>query len=199
MDHVHEELEVQWQLWSGHTEYWHAQGSDICWLEDVERMNSSRAHAGLLLAALTFGIGGCSFAQQPASESAESVQSSPESGTPSSPESGAPPTPVSQDVVHHVPSSGKVLSSLDNQNQSGIVGSFTVKDPRLLVYLTCRGTGIITVAMSPMGSFDLPCQDDSEPVPSENDFDVSLWKEISVTVASAEGQVWSISIVDPEG
>lgn len=100
--------------------------------------------------------------------------------------------------MHYIPSSGQVLGSLDNQNQSGIVGSFAVTGPRMLVYVTCSGTGVITVTMSPMGSFDLPCQEAGDPVASENDFDVSLYGTITLTVASGADQAWAISIVDPE-
>ena len=100
-------------------------------------------------------------------------------------------------VNHHVPSGEKVIGSLDNQTATARLGQFRVESKFIKVYLTCFGPGEVLISVDGVGKFPLPCNQ-SDIVPSENQFQVSDLKSYSVAIESAAGQRWAATLAMPK-
>ncbi len=95
-----------------------------------------------------------------------------------------------------VPADRKILASQEDQQGSSPLVSFDVTTDKIYVYVTCLGDGPLTIKVDPAGSFDLPCANIAQG--SANEFQVSDWKQISVSVTAQAGQVWSAAVAEEE-
>lgn len=161
---------------------------------DQLKVDIMRPLVSLLLITSMVALTGCS-AEDSLSAGTPQPQSSPTSSSKPEPSTSQSIGPV----LAYQPTSEKILGSLDEQEGVNSIGPLSTDAPAIAVYLTCVGTGEISLMIPEVGDFPLVCDVDPSAGTIKNVFDIRYVKDdLLVNVKGLKGQRWAVSVAETE-